>query len=259
MEPPSVLEAAHDLLVACSENLNAGKKRRIVAPLNAKLRTVLALRFRAQGKAVKAAIKPLIGRLSEADSPVPAAVQSAALAALAVSRPIRRYPAVTRAAYDAGSALTLEDLGLDDFGHLDGPSRTSATVEAEIDKTTGRALAKALAEAFLAAGSVAAALATVGEVFTSAARDRAPLIAEYEISTALHDGQTDAAKSISTDLGIDVEKYWETEDGACDECLACEDEGWVELDFVYPAAGAEDPPLHPNCLCSLLMRRAEED
>lgn len=254
-----VLEAAHDLLVACSENLDSGKKRRIVGPLNAKLRTVLALRFRAQGKAVKAAIKPLIGRLREADSPVPTAVQSAALAALLVRRPIARYAAVTRAAYDAGSGLALEGLGVEDLGYLEGPSRLAVEVEAGIDSTTGRDLVRALQEAFAEAESAAAVLATVGDVFTEAARDRAPIIAEYEVSTALHEGQTDAAKSISTDAGIDVEKYWECEDDACDDCLDCQDEEWVDLDFDYPAFGVPDPPGHPACRCGLSVRRVTDE
>ncbi len=94
-------------------------------------------------------------------------------------------------------------------------------------------------------------------MFRSAVEDRVDTIALHEVSGSFHEGMTDSAAAISLDTGDDVEKHWEAEDDACEECIACDDEGWVDLDFTYPAFGVDEPDGHPNCRCSLEVRRAE--
>lgn len=54
------------------------------------------------------------------------------------------------------------------------------------------------------------------------------------------------------------EKRWETDGDPCPICQENEDAGWILADEAFPS-GDDEPLAHPNCYCSLEMRRAEEE
>lgn len=242
-----------------TENLLRGRKRRIVRPLNDRLALSIKGRFRAQKRAVLATIEPLMRpHFAESDRPVPAGVLAAAAAALKVRRSITALAPVVAKAHAAGVAYTAGELAAELPEALAAYGRTALALETELDATTGERIAAAIARVFGEDGlTLESALKLVGKAFEDR-MEQASTIAEYEVSQAFHDGQRDAAHAVSGDTGDDVLKLWETEDDPCDDCAACEDEGEVELDFIYPAFGVEDCPGHPHCRCSMSYRRAGE-
>lgn len=251
-------------ILAVAEHLLRARKRKVLAPLNRNLARALAARFRSQGTAVGKALAPLLRHaLREADADAEPrkpshGILAAAATAMAQRRAIQGFAQTTRRAYDGGGAIAAGELESDAPGGVPGPGRVSADVEADLDGTTLDRLEAALRTAFEEDLAPARALSRVSDVF-QARVDAAPSIAEHEVSQAFHQGQTDAARAISTDIGEDVEKRWDCEPTACDECLDCEGEDWVDIDFEYAVFGVDDPPGHPNCNCGLSFRRAPND
>ncbi len=82
--------------------------------------------------------------------------------------------------------------------------------------------------------------------------DRALMIAEFEVSTAFHDGMIQFAGLWRGGNGP-VEKSWNAEDDACEVCLENEAFGWQDEEAPFPS-GDFEPPQHPNCRCSLSFR-----
>lgn len=258
------MASADSLVLAVAEHLLRSRKRRIVAPLNRRLALAVAHRFRKQGAIVRRELAPLLLHvLREADPPVhPRPVPPGLFAAVASSMAqrwvIHGYGPVTRSAYDGGAAIAAGELGIDAPERIPGPGRVSWDVEEELDKTTETRLETAIRRIFGEEMTAPAGLTLITDVFRARV-DAASTIAEYEVSTAFHLGQTDTARAISMDIGEDVEKRWDCEPTACDECLDCEAEEWVDIDFEYTTFGVDDPPGHPNCQCGLSFRRVNSD
>ena len=80
---------------------------------------------------------------------------------------------------------------------------------------------------------------------------QARTIARTETATALGKGQKEAAKSQGR-----TEKQWVTSGDAlvADECLQNEADGWIAIDEVFSATGADTIPEHPNCRCVVIYR-----
>lgn len=245
---------AEAAILRVAEHLLRGRKRQLVKPLNEKLARAVAARFRRQQKAVTDSLNPLIiSALQEADRAVPAGILAAVAAAMAAPELIKGYGRLKRQAYNGGAEIAAGELEADtpDTTHFSPTDEAPAS----LDATTSDRIHTALLRAFEEGLTATAAIALVGDVFRARVAD-APVIAEYEISDAFHQGQTDAARAMSDDIGEDVEKRWDAEDDACDDCLDCADEEWVDIDFEYPAFGTDDPPGHPHCRCGLSFRRA---
>ena len=255
------INEAGSLLLQVAENMDRAVRRKAVAHLETRLKAAVLARFRAQGaearRALKAALKDHFQESDGQGGPVPAGVTVAALGALATHRPIKPYQKLTSAAYSAGSAAAADDLDYEGDADVGGYSGSSDGLERQIDSTTGDRVRSALVDAFGAGLGAAAILGAVSGAFDD--EDRAQTIADNEITDAFHSGMTDAAAAISLDTGDDIEKLWDAEDDACDDCAEAADEDWVDIDYEYPSVGDSDPPAHPNCRCSLRMRRASDE
>lgn len=231
------------------ENLKRASKARILDPLIAKLAAATKRRFRLQGAAVAKAIRQ---RLQEADTAAARQAASYALAGFTYAAWLVAHKKATTAAYQGGVGIAAGQLDAPEPDGLDGPDSVAETAEGQVDATTRTRVMNAIVDGL----ETTAILAAVSGVFKDGVESRADAIALTEVSGAFHDGMIDAAQSISDDTGDDVEKHWDAEDDACDDCLDCEDEDWVDLDFTYPAFGVDEPEGHPNCRCSLDVRRA---
>lgn len=88
--------------------------------------------------------------------------------------------------------------------------------------------------------------------------DRAQTIAEYELSKAFHDGM-EAFAGLWRGGNGPVEKSWQAQDDACEECLANEAEGWIDEEAPFGETGDFEPPAHPNCRCSLEYRQTPDE
>jgi SPP1 gp7 family putative phage head morphogenesis protein len=76
---------------------------------------------------------------------------------------------------------------------------------------------------------------------------RAELIARTEVS-AIDNAATLQAFRVARDNGVPVRKQWQVDGDPCDECAECDGE-IVDLDDDFSCGS--DPPLHPNCMCSV--------
>lgn len=248
-------------LLIVAEHLLRKAKRRIVAPLSHRAQRSIAARFRSQARSVRKAITPLVRDAlrdgGDWNDALRRRLLSAASAALDERRPIHGFASVADSAYNRGVAMAAAELDGNATGRVPGPGRVSLDVETELDQTTLDRIEKALRDAYEAQETPRETIAMVGDVFISRV-ESAPVIAQHEVSRAFHQGQTDAARLISTDVGEDVQKRWDCEPSACDDCLECEAEDWVDIDFEFPTFGVDEPPGHPNCRCGISFRRAKD-
>jgi hypothetical protein len=70
---------------------------------------------------------------------------------------------------------------------------------------------------------------------------------------AVNGGYNAGIAAEATAIG-DVERYWSLDGVGCPICEDNEAEGWIGPDETFPS-GDEAPPAHPNCDCSLDVRR----
>jgi hypothetical protein len=152
-----------------------------------------------------------------------------------------RYLAVTKQAYEAGARLAAVQLRVRrgtlgeakrkrkpyQLPRLPDPVRTAAMADQEIDWED-----------------------------LDHSPERVTTIAEYEVSRAFHNGMMALAQMWH---GGDnpVEKHWDAQPDACDECAPNEADGWIDFEAPF-GSGDFEPPLHPNCRCSLSLREADD-
>lgn len=241
-----------DQTKALIENLRRASRAAIVDPLISRLASATKTRFRRQGALVAKAIRE---RLHEADNAAARNAASYALSGFSYVAWLAAHRKATGAAYSGGAGVAAGMLDADEPDSLDGPDRTAELAEQQIDRTTRDRVMAAIEDGT----DLSAILAGVALVFRDGVDSRSDTIALSEVSNAFHDGMVDAAESISSDIGEDIEKLWEAEDDACEDCQDCADEDWVDLDFTYPAFGVDEPEGHQNCRCSLSLRRAETE
>jgi hypothetical protein len=86
---------------------------------------------------------------------------------------------------------------------------------------------------------------------------RAHLVAVTEVGNALEHGSWLAAQD-AKQAGLPMEKAWLVTGGdICDECVANEAAGWIDIDEPFPS-GDDAPLAHPACRCTALYRRRVE-
>jgi hypothetical protein len=82
--------------------------------------------------------------------------------------------------------------------------------------------------------------------------ERAERIANYEVTAANGAGKLEGYR-LAIAAGVDVEKEWLADEGACPECLANEAQGPIPVDEPFQS-GAMAEPDHVNCECSVIPR-----
>lgn len=132
---------------------------------------------------------------------------------------------------------------------LDFAQSTLDTTSKQINKALDETR-EALAEGLEAGDSIRDLGQRVGEIFDSLESSKAELIAITESSRAQHEGLRVSAKA----SGVVTEFEWLTTSDPCPEC--------EDLNGSRISLDGDLPPLHPNCLCTLLevldVEQAEE-
>lgn len=257
-----VIESAgrlvHSIAIDLSEHLMRNDRKAVIDPLVNKLKSAVARRFRRQGAAAAS--------LAHANNPTVAVKHSFDPKFRTV------YSSVTAKAYAAGSEHALGMLPYQGLSYneaekprdLPGPKRTAQTIEDELDSTSIERLAAVLNAARTTDQtpiSYADLAAQVKALFQQWAQggdgelSRAEMTAINEVSLAYHQGMADLAKQWAGGNGP-VEKKWIAQPDACDECAPNADEGWIDSEAPF-GSGDFEPPVHPNCRCSIEYQPTE--
>lgn len=136
---------------------------------------------------------------------------------------------------------------------LPGLDRNPEDLEDELDDTTTSRVGGIIDKAFATPLAYAAMVGLIRDEFRSwieagdGETSRAETVALQEVSTAYHDGGRDFVDMWRGGNGP-VEKRWNAEDDACDECLENESEDFIDSEAPH-SSGDDEPPAHPNCRC----------
>jgi len=256
-----------------SESLKRAYKAAALDPLKKSLRASVARRFRKQ----KVRVLRVLGRHAKNwDTANYGEVRQAVQHAIKFNDPKfgREYAAATLKAHTTGAAHVAEQLdAVMTYGTAATeaakkipapapPTRTADDLEGELDDTTDREMGTKLEKAFdpvkpLAIGAVLEMVRQQFDQYSNGVngqKARADTVAEYEISHAYHGGGSVVAGSVPGT----VEKFWDIGPQGCPQCQENAEDGWIPEDASF-ASGDTEPPLHPNCDCSLSYRTADEE
>lgn len=86
--------------------------------------------------------------------------------------------------------------------------------------------------------------------------ERAEMIANTEIAMANSQSTLDSFHAARR-AGVKVKKSWQADNEACEECLANEEAGIIDIDENFPS-GDDAPPAHPWCECVLVPEVEDE-
>jgi hypothetical protein len=188
-------------------------------------------------------VDPLVRRLARALKP-------SLRHGFATAKFSTQYTAITRKAYEAGARQAMADLG--PVAVQEGRAEDYAAAQAALQKARRNPLPHLPDPARMAT------LATQQIDWTDPdfSSERATMIAEYEVSTAFHDGMKAMADLWRGGNGP-TEKAWQTEDDPCPECADNADDGFIDSEAPFDS-GDFEPPAHPNCRCSLEYRATPE-
>ena len=266
-----------ELLNEAARGLKHRRHQRHVAPAKAKIKAVMAHRFRRQEKAVMAAIRPHIARelllhpvregyvfppsllpgpFREAITPqgktfasalLPKTIQPLSFAA-STSEQSEYSDAISDLITGAAATLAKE-VGREFGGAHSVASRylqdnSLSKLTGELDDTSVERLQDALAKAWDAGGDFDSMVKAVTDTFEDFSTTRAEMIAQTEANDAYNEGREATARG----MGLD-EKRWNPEGDACEICQANADQDWIDIDEDFQSGDAA-PTAHPSCDCS---------
>ena len=179
---------------------------------------------------------------SEEDTEYRAAIQEAIVAAAGVvAKELGTEAGRARAAAEDSSAQYLRENSL-------------SKLTGGFSDTSLERLQNAMADAWDKGGSQEQIIEAIQQTFTDFSDARAKLVAQTEVMDAYNFGRNQTARA----LGM-RRKRWETESGdPCDECLANEAEGWIDIDDDFQSGDASAPS-HPRCQCILSYSDEKEE
>ena len=123
-----------------------------------------------------------------------------------------------------------------------------------LEATTRDRLDKVLNKAASEGWGYARTERAIRREFKDMAASRAEMIARTETANAYESARRIVAQSVGAN-GEVVEQRWLVTYACCDICAANEQAGWLPLDAPFPS-GADRPPQHPSCRCSVQYRTA---
>lgn len=230
--------------IELAEHLKRKSRRRIIDPLVNWMRKRVAERFRRQGREI-------IFRHGAFILPQPPAID---------------YNQICQAAYVHGAQYCAQMLGvpvteakrkkavlLPLLPGVGEPDRTDDDLEREIDATTREKLSEIVADLGGKGDSEDQINDAIKAQFRDWQKQRSESIAEYEVSTAYHNGMSDTADGYAQSTGASVEKQWSADPDACPICEENAELEWIPIDQSFPS-GVDEPPQHPNCRCSIEYR-----
>jgi phosphohistidine phosphatase SixA len=258
-----------DGCIAIAENLRRAHKAAALDPLIEKLKAATRRRFRRQWTRVKMTmnnkLKPRWQGIAYGE------VRSNLQHAIDIRDPrfAKVFLVSTAAARAAGETHVTEQLmspnvtpNAREAKKPFSPPRSSDDIEDDLDDTTDRETGSKLSDAFAVAKPLgfAAVFQILRDQFAQYTDgidgqvSRAETVAVTEISGAYHGG----GASVASDSDSPVLKTWAAEDDACPSCQANADMGEIPSDAPFDS-GDMEPPVHPNCRCSVDYRVADDD
>lgn len=117
----------------------------------------------------------------------------------------------------------------------------------EIDQTTVKRLAAAIADAYEGGEDFAGVVKAVKGEFADFSTKRLEMISQTELNNAFNQ----SLLKFGEEAGASG-KSWQTEPAACPICIENEMAGIIPLGDFFPS-GNYSPTAHPRCMCSLMM------
>jgi F like protein len=244
----------------------AGLRAENVMPSRLPLEIALRRALREQGRALVRELArhadywPLSPIIEEDALPeelwTPALLRAQTRTSPAIRRALERYG---RRAIEAGAGSVGVDLGLAfdlrDSAAVEFLARRGAELVTRIDETTRQAIRDLLIESAAEGWSYQTAAGELRQAFAFSPR-RAETIARTEATMAYGEGRLEAARQLE-DEGMHLEKAWLVNVPEDEGCIGNGDAGWIGADETFPS-GHQRPPVHPNCECDVVFRRAAE-
>jgi len=251
-----------------AEHLLRAEKAAVIDPLVGAYRDALRDRWARQRVRCVKAIKKQGGNLLVDYGMIKQFAQ------LAIAGPDEKFQKTARAirlkAYKAGARFALSQLAVAKEAKrppalpaLPGPDDgyLQAT-DAGVDDTSVARIGTAIDAATAASMSLGALVQAVQREFnswTDAPADQVPrseTVALDSVSQAYHGGSRDYVTDWRGGNGP-VEKSWDCEPDACDDCQMNADAGFIDSEAPFDT-GDFEPPAHPNCRCSLSYQATPE-
>jgi phosphohistidine phosphatase SixA len=252
-----------------TENLGTPNRRAVIDPLVSQLQKALRIRWKAQLKKLETYGLPLLQEAlmfvqsfptNKTAAPMHEKRQVLAVLKLHDASFAKRFRKVTSTAYAQGAIraqsqlpVTATEAKVKTPPNLPGSDRDPVDLEDELDDTTTDRVGGIIDKAFATPLAYAAMVGLIRDEFQSWAEagdgktSRAETVALQEVSTAYHDGGRDFVDDWRGGNGP-VEKRWNAEDDACEECLENETEDFIDSEAPH-SSGDDEPPAHPNCRC----------
>jgi len=258
-----LVEAIDGLTEALRESLKHPKHATTLAPIHADLTKLLVGRFKKQKRALlkesQTWLKWLTEKYSEAAGDLKASIKHAVTVNLEAGATLTSDPSrsdveewadgIAAAAEGAGRVISA-DLGIETALEKSKAYATSylrdkgfQKLAADIDDTTRERIADAVADVYAGGGSYADAVKAIEDSFDAMTETRANTIATTELADVYNSAMLDSAKEAG-----DMQKTWNAEGpDPCEECIANEDQGPLDLDEDFQS-GDDAPPAHPNAV-----------
>lgn len=252
-----------------SENLGKPDRRAVIDPLVGQVQKALRIRWARQLKQLEEQGLPMLQEallhvqtLRPNGIAAPDGDKRRALALVPLRSPAfaKKFRKATATAYAHGAQRAQTQLPVSAAeaapkkpANLPGPDRDPEDVEDSLDATTTERVGSIIDKAFQTPLTYAAMVGLMREEFRGwgQAREgetsRAETVALQEVSSAYHDGGRDFVDDWRGGNGP-VEKRWNAEDDACEECLENEAEDFIDSEAPH-SSGDDEPPAHPNCRC----------
>ena len=134
---------------------------------------------------------------------------------------------------------------------IDWAEKQAATLVKGMDEETKRRLAHTISRGIENKRGIPGLSRDIRNTFSDMSKHRSELIARTETANALSQASLDTME----DMGIDG-KEWITagDDRVSDECSGNEAEGVIPVGQTF-SSGADAPPEHPDCRCTLAPSR----
>ncbi|MEI2617452.1 MAG: phage minor head protein [Thermomicrobiales bacterium] len=290
----ALIPIAHDrdmtmLAQALDRVLEAAARRdreRATAPLQRALAGELRSAWRAQSRAVLAALATIASefaqqtderavrtpaaRLVEAEPPASWDRLADAALATTTARMVGSMRHYVQLALDTGAGQVAAQMGISGTFTLDNPAAVgyaddyAATRVTQINDGTRQGIRRLVSEATADGWSYQRLAGAIRETYAGFTepkpqhhiRDRAELVAVTEVGNAYEAGTSGAIRQMES-AGLTMEKAWLTvgDDLVSDACADNEAAGWIPATATFPS-GDDRPLAHPACRCTLQYRRA---
>lgn len=116
-----------------------------------------------------------------------------------------------------------------------------------IDDTTVKRLAAAIADAYESGADFDGMVKAVKAEFTDFSTKRLTMISQTELNAAFNQ----SVLTFGREAGA-IKKSWQTDLSPCPQCIENAMDGEIPIEEPF-TSGDQAAPLHPNCLCSVLV------